>query len=215
MTSPAHPAQPRYPAPGQTRAGEAAPHTSDLDAALRPATAAHVRPEIIIARLRRHGRRLTFPVIMLLVIAPMAGYFGSSLSEPWQRLTVIVGALLLSIIAVVLPYFAWLGTTFTVTTKRVIVRHGFLVRSRSEASIGRIREVRMRQTAVQRMHRSGTVQLMVGSDAPLELVDVPGAETIVSMLHELIERSYAVEDSLPQTQPSAGYTTAFHPAQHP
>ncbi|GAA3588562.1 hypothetical protein GCM10022198_10240 [Klugiella xanthotipulae] len=180
--------------------------SQDLSTALKPATAAHLRPEVIIARLRRHGRILTFHTLVLLAVPPLVGYFGFSLAEAWQRSLVIAGGGIVIFLLCVLPYFAWLGGTYTITTKRIVVRHGFFVRSRSEASIGRIREVRVRATAAQRMFGSGTVLLLVGSEDPLSLRDVPGSEQVVSMLHELMERSYAVDSALSPAQTPAGVT---------
>ncbi len=185
--------------------GSAGLQANDLDAALKPATSAHLRPEVVIARIRRHGRRLTFPVLVLLIVAPLTGFYASWLSEVWQQLSVLGGAAFILVAFCLFPYLAWLGTTFTVTTKRIIVRRGFFVRSRSEASIGRIREVRLRANAIQRMYGSGTVQLLIGSDNSLSLIDVPHAELTVSMLHELIERSYAVQTSN-TFPPTAGFT---------
>ncbi|WGD38048.1 PH domain-containing protein [Lysinibacter sp. HNR] len=188
--------------------GSAEYRAANLEAALKPATAAHVRPEIVLARLRRHGRRLFLPAIVLLVVAPLAGFYGSWFREQWQQLSVLGGAALVILLLCLLPYLAWLGTTFTITTKRIIIRHGVIVRSRSEVSLGRIREVQLRSNAIQRLYRSGTIHLAVGSDSVLKLNDVPQAELVVSMLHELIERSYAAETTLPTAYPSDNHVSS-------
>ena len=172
------------------RRDRAAERRAELDDALRPASAAHLRPEVVVFRLRSHGRRLFFPVLALLLIAAASGFFLGSFPEGWQNALALAGAAVLLLLLVLFPLCAWLAQTDTVTTRRVIVRRGFFVRHRSEISLGRIREVRSRRSVLQRIFGSGTVELLIGGDAPLALVDVPGMERVVDALQELIERSY-------------------------
>ena len=162
-----------------------------IDEALRPASASHLRPEVVVFRLRRHGRRLTLPVLALLALAAAAGYFIGSFPEGWQNVLAIFGAAAALVLLVLFPLFAWLAQTDTVTTRRIIVRRGFFVRHRTETSLGRIREVRSKRGLVQRMFGSGTIELLSGSETPLRLVDVPGSDLVVDAVQELIERSYA------------------------
>lgn len=146
--------------------------------------------EVVVLRLRRHGRRLVFPVLLLLVLAAAAGYWIGALPEPWMNVVAGAGALLAAFVFVLLPLFSWLAQRTTITTRRVILRHGFFVRHRTEVALSRVREVRSRRGIVQRMHGSGDIELLIGSDATL-LRDVPGVEAVVDALQELTERSYA------------------------
>lgn len=163
---------------------------AELEAALGPASEINQRPEAVVTRIRRHGRILTLPVIVLLGTAFASGFFIGQFDEFWQNLVAILLALLLIIAGVLLPLSVWLGNTITVTTRRIIVRRGLLTRTRSEITLNRIREIRSRASIIQRMFRAGTVVLVTGTDAPTELQDIPAVNSVVDMLHELLDRTY-------------------------
>ena len=150
---------------------------------------APTRPEVVVLRLRRHGRRLTLPVIALLAIAIASGIWVGALPEAWINLMVAAGAALLLLGLVLLPLLFWLTERITVTTRRLILRRGIFSRHRSEIALSRVREVSSRQTLLQRLFRSGDIQLHVGSDVRL-VPDVPDVVGTVDALQALIERDY-------------------------
>ena len=167
------------------------PHamTAEVDSVLGPAPASHTRPEVVVLRFRRHGRRLVLPVLVLLVIASASGYWVGALPDGWMNLAAGLGAVLLALLLGVFPILAWLARRTTVTTRRVIVRGGFFVRHRSEVALARVREVRSRRSIGQRMCGAGDVELLVGTERTV-LSDVPGVELVVDALQELSERNY-------------------------
>lgn len=167
-----------------------AERAAELEAALGPALEAHRRPEAVVLRLRRHGRRLFVPVLILIGTAAAAGYWVGGLPDAWMNLVAGLGAFVVVLILVVLPLLAWLSQRTTVTTRRVIMRHGFFVRHRSEVPLSRVREVRSRRGPIQRMFGSGDVELVVGAETT-RLHDVPGVLKVVDALQELMERNYA------------------------
>lgn len=148
-------------------------------------------PEVAVVRLRRHARVLILPALILLGTAFASGYFIGSFPDAWQNWLAVAIALLLVIGGVLLPLSIWLGNTITVTTRRVIVRRGLFTRTRSEVSLGRVREIRSRASIFQRPFKSGTVQLITGLDEPIEMVDVPSVSGVVDMLHELVDQAFA------------------------
>lgn len=179
---------------------------AELEAALRPASEVNLRPEVVVVRLRRHASILTLPVIVLLGTALAAGYFIGSFEAGWMNWLAIAVALLLVVALVLLPLSIWLGNTTTITTRRIIVRRGLLTRTRTEVALGRIREIRVRASLWQRPLRTGTIQLVTDLEKPVELVDVPGVNGIVDMLHELLDRTYSGAEGA--AQPGAGATGA-------
>lgn len=150
---------------------------------------APAEPEAIVVRVRRHGRRLTLPVIALVAIAGAAGYFIGWFPEAWMNIAAAIGALGLMLLLGIVPILAWLSHRTVVTTRRVISHRGFLVRHRSEVSLARVREVKSRQNLVQRMFGSGDVQLFVGAESTT-IADAPDARHLHASLQELSERSY-------------------------
>jgi membrane protein YdbS with pleckstrin-like domain len=146
-------------------------------------------PEAVVARLRPHSRRLVFPSLALLVVAAVAGYFAGSLPEDWQNLAVLIGGAVLILLLWLVPLLAWLGSHYTITTRRVVLRTGFFVRVRQEMLHSRGYDVTVRQGALQRVFRSGDVQINIGLDHPVVLRDVPNADLVQSALHDLMEHS--------------------------
>lgn len=186
------------------REDRAAQRVAEVEASLGPATAAHLRPEVVVLRVRRHARHLIWAALAMVLIAAATGVFLGRFVEPWQNLLVALLSGLALLLLVVLPFLSWLAQTDTITSRRVIVRSGFFVRHRQEASLGRIREVRSRRTLGQRMWSAGDVELMVGAEAPLVLHDVPQVDGMVDALHELIERSYSLDRMAPNATSALG-----------
>lgn len=147
------------------------------------------QPEEVIVRVRRHGRRLTLPVIVLFVVAGLSGFFVGSFAETWENLLALGIALAIVAFVVVGPLLSWLARRSVITTRRVIMHHGFFVRHRSEISLARVREVRSRQNPVQRMFGSGDIDLYVGGET-IKLSDVAGVKLVHAALQELFEQNY-------------------------
>ncbi len=143
-----------------------------------------------ILSLRRQGRILTLPVLLLIALAGASGYFVGALPEPWMNWAAGLGALAVALLLGVGPVLGWLTNRITVTNRRVILRRGFFVHRRSEIPLSRIREVRSRRGPAQRLFRSGDIELFVGPEAPTVLQDVPGPIAVVDALQELIEQNY-------------------------
>jgi membrane protein YdbS with pleckstrin-like domain len=144
-------------------------------------------PERVIARLRPHGRALFWPTLALIAIALATGYYYGRFPQGWQNIGVLVGAALLTILLWLIPLFSWLGRNYTVTTRRVILRSGFLVRVRQELLHSRGYDVTVRQNGLQTLFRSGNVLVNTGLDHPVVLKDVPRADLVQAALHDLME----------------------------
>ncbi|MEJ6489624.1 PH domain-containing protein [Leucobacter sp. USCH14] len=164
--------------------------TSEVESVLGPAPAEYGQPEVVVLRFRRHGRRLVLPVLVLVAIAGAAGYWVGTFVEGWMNLLAAGGAVALALLLGVFPVLRWLTFRTTVTTRRVIQRHGVFSRHRSEVSFVRIREVRTRRTLAQRLFGSGDIDLHVGAERST-IADVPGVAAAADALQELVERNYA------------------------
>jgi membrane protein YdbS with pleckstrin-like domain len=146
-------------------------------------------PESVVARLRPHGRAMFWPSLALILIVGFAAYFYGQFPQTWENLGVLVGAALLALLLWVIPLFAWLGRNYTLTTRRIVLRSGFLVRVRQELLHSRGYDVTVRKTALQSAFGSGDVQINTGLDHPVVLRDVPNADLVQAALHDLMEES--------------------------
>jgi uncharacterized membrane protein YdbT with pleckstrin-like domain len=156
-----------------------------------PAAQPPAQPEVVIARLRPHGRALFWPSLFLIITAGLTGYFAGSLTEPWQNTLVLIGGAAAAVLLWFLPLVSWLTRRYTITSRRVIFVHGVFVRTRQELLHSRGYDVSVRRTWLQSLFRSGTIRVSSGAEHRLELRDVPQAALVQQALQELSEQARA------------------------
>lgn len=159
--------------------------------------------ERAVVRLRRHARVLFWPSLVLIVVCAAVGYLGGSITAVWQAAALYGGAFLVVLLLCVLPLVAWLSRRFTITTRRIILRHGFFVQVRQELLHSRGYDISVRRTWVQSAFRSGDVVINSGLERPVVLRDVPKADLVQSALHDLSERSQVALPRRQQPEESA------------
>lgn len=152
-------------------------------------TADQPPPERVVARLRSHARVLFWPTLTLLVICGVAGYYLGTLPEQWQNLAVGIGAGALIVLLWLLPLASWLNRRYTITTRRIIFRHGFLVRTRQELLHSRGYNLTVKKNWVQSAFGTGDIRIEAGGEHPLVMKDVPNVDLVQSVLHDLMEDS--------------------------
>jgi membrane protein YdbS with pleckstrin-like domain len=160
---------------------EAAGYTTSVEP-VRPAA-----PETVLLRTRPHARRLTLPVLVLFATVTAFGYFGGRFPEEWQNWAALGVACALVFFVTVLPFCAWLGHRYTVTSRRIIARRGILVRQRQDVYLARVTDVRLRRTPLQAAFAAGDVRVVAGPDLTLVLRDVPSARLVADLLGDLTE----------------------------
>jgi uncharacterized membrane protein YdbT with pleckstrin-like domain len=143
-------------------------------------------PETVIARLRPHGRALVWPCVLLVVVAGATGYLAGRFAVLWIDVGVLVVAGLLLIAGFLLPLLRWATTTYTITTRRVVLRSGVIAHTRQELLHSRGYDVSVHRSGLQRIAGSGDVRIG-GADNPLVLRDVPKPLLVSDALHDLME----------------------------
>jgi uncharacterized membrane protein YdbT with pleckstrin-like domain len=130
-----------------------------------------------------------WPSLALVAVVAAAAYFAGSFDSAIVNLLIVIAACFGVIFLWVVPLLAWLGRNYTITTRRIILRSGFLVRVRQELLHSRGYDVTVRKTALQSMFGSGDVEVNSGLDHPVVLRDIPDADLVQAALHDLMERS--------------------------
>ncbi|MFC6354775.1 PH domain-containing protein [Luethyella okanaganae] len=148
--------------------------------------------EQVVVRLRRHARILFWPSLLLVACCGVTGYFAGELPESWQNLALLGSAAAVVLLLWLLPLVAWLSRRYTITTRRVIVRHGFFVRVRQELLHSRGYDVTVRKSWLQSAFGSGDVHVNAGLEKPIVLRDVPNADLVQKVLHDLMESNQSV-----------------------
>ncbi|MCB1282287.1 MAG: PH domain-containing protein [Salinibacterium sp.] len=152
-------------------------------------TGAAQEAEHLVASLHSHRRALFWPTLVLVSSVGAMTYLYGNLPLAWQNLAVLVAGGLVILLLWLLPLLAWLGRRYTITTRRIVLRRGFIVRARQELLHSRGYDITVRKNALQSMFGSGDVRINTGLDHPVVLKDVPNADLIQSALHDLMERS--------------------------
>lgn len=163
--------------------------------------------EEVVARLHPHSRVLFWPSVALVAICAAGGFFGSWFDLEWQNWVVRGAAVVLAVLLWLVPLLVWLGRHYVITTRRVVLRRGFFVRSRQELLHSRGYDLTVRKNAVQGLFRSGDVLINTGLDRPVVLWDVPGADLVQATLHDLMEANANVvarQRQHEQSMPGAG-----------
>ena len=171
--------------------------------------------EVVVARLRPHGRRLFWPSLALLAIAGAAGYLFGRFPENWENLAVL-GHRARSSSSHSGSSRSCPGSTcnYTITTRRIILRSGLLVRVRQELLHSQAHDITVRKSGLQSIFGSGDVLVSTGLDRPVTLRDVRKADLVQAALHDLME---AAQIQLARRQGPEGLpdeTTVWGVARH-
>lgn len=143
--------------------------------------------ERLIARFRSQAPGLLWSSLLLIAVCGATAYFYDNLPDGFQNWMLLTAAAVVILVLVVIPYFAWLSRTYTVTTRRVIVRQGMGARRRREMSHVRGYTIGVRRGMLQRMRGAGTITLSNGMDTPMQLVNVPNVTLVHEALADQIE----------------------------
>lgn len=144
-------------------------------------------PERRIVRLRGHARRLFWSALVLIAVVGAASYFYDNLPAPFENWMLLTAAGVVLVLLVVLPYFAWLSRSWTITTRRVIERSGFFGSRSREVSHVRGYAIEMRRGILQRLWGAGTLTLSNGVEPPMRLKNVPHAVLVHETLVDQVE----------------------------
>ena len=148
--------------------------------------------ELLIARFRGHARSLFWSAVLLIAVVGATAYLFDNLPEGYENWMLLTAAAALILFGVLIPYMIWASRSYTVTTRRVIVRHGIGARQRREISHVRGYSIGVRRGILQRMWGAGTITLSNGVDAPMRLTNVPN----VTLLHEALADQIEVNQIL-------------------
>ena len=142
--------------------------------------------ELRIATFRRGAEWLVFPAILLIVVVGATGYLYSNLPDPYEDWMLLAAAAAIILVGVALPWWAWASRSYILTTRRVIVSHGLIVRRRSELMHATGYRIESARGPLQRLFGRGTLVLGSGSDE-LMLKNVHSPKLVRETLNDQIE----------------------------
>ena len=148
--------------------------------------------EYLVMHMRTHGKSLFWPAIGLIAAGGLIGA-GTALIPPSFRpagqVAVALLGLALALWWAIIPFLRWSTSTYTLTSRRLITRHGILNKTGKDFPLVRVHDVSYEQSVADRMLGCGTLVISVRRAAeggPIVLPDVPDVEEVHVTMSELL-----------------------------
>jgi membrane protein YdbS with pleckstrin-like domain len=147
--------------------------------------------EYVVVSTRTHWKALIFPVFVLLLVAGAGGFLAAivpsgSLQTPARIAILAVGVVVLVAFAAK-PFLNWFFSTYTLTNRRLITRHGILTRTGRDIPLMRINDVSYEHGLMDRILRCGTLHIeSAGERGQVILPDVPHVEHVHLQMSDLL-----------------------------
>ncbi len=104
------------------------------------------------------------------------------------RLIVAAVGVIAILIVGFLPFLRWATTSYTLTNRRFVMRHGILSRSGRDIPLTRVNDVSFEHGIVQRIFRTGTLIVESGGEhGQLVLKSIPRVEYVQNQLYRIVE----------------------------
>jgi membrane protein YdbS with pleckstrin-like domain len=144
--------------------------------------------EHVVLSVRTHGKALIGPVALLILV--VAGVITAAMLQPADSIVGLVAAVVavpVLILWSLIPFLRWMTSTYTVTTRRLITRHGILTRSGRDIPLFRINDVAYEKGLLDRILGCGTLVISDATEkAGVVLPDVPHVEQVHLQITELL-----------------------------
>lgn len=160
--------------------------------------------ESVVVSTRTHGKALLGPLLVLILIASVAGLLGTFTSGAGRAQPLLVAviwgvAAVAALLWVVRPFLEWLTTTYTVTDQRLITRRGLLSRHGHDIPMSRISDVAHERGLLDRMLGCGTLLVSVAGEQRVRLHDIPHVEQVHLKIQDLLYDGQATEVFQPRS----------------
>ena len=149
------------------------------------------RPEL---ELHPHPKALVGPIVVLLVVVPLATFAAARVPDGTAqlplRVALTVVAVVLAVAFTLLPFLRWITPHYVVTDRRLITRKGLVARSGRDMPLARVNDISFSHSVFERMLGCGTLVVeSAGERGQLVLADVPHVEAVQRRIYELVDAS--------------------------
>ncbi|MEU4196225.1 PH domain-containing protein [Kribbella sp. NPDC026611] len=168
--------------------------------------------EYVVVSTRTHWKALLGPIFLLLVVAAAGGFLAAiipagSFRTPGRIAILAVGVVILVAFALK-PFLNWYFSTYTVTNRRLITRHGIFTRTGRDIPLMRINDVSYEHGLIDRMLGCGTLHIeSAGERGQVDLPDVPHVEHLHLQMSDLLFGG-------PEGRPGDGILADEEPPEH-
>jgi uncharacterized membrane protein YdbT with pleckstrin-like domain len=159
-----------------------------------------------VLRLHPHAKTLVRPLavavlvvaaaLVAVVLIPSGRYAGV------ERLVVAAIAILALMVWLMVPVLRWRTTTYELTTRRLRMRDGIVVRHGRDIPLARINDVSFERGPLDRLLGSGRLVVeSAGEHGQIVLHDIPRVESTQALLFRLVEQEQRRLERDQRTQP--------------
>jgi len=143
--------------------------------------------ESIVVDTRTHPKALLLPILALVVLLAVAVFVQKAVDQGVVTKVVWALAAVGVIWFVLRPALIWLTATYTITTRRLITRHGVITRRGHDIPLTRISDVAYEKDLVDRLLGCGTLVISDASThGQVALPDIPHVEDVQRKLNDLL-----------------------------
>jgi uncharacterized membrane protein YdbT with pleckstrin-like domain len=151
--------------------------------------------ESIVVDTRTHPKALLLPIFALVVFLAVAVFVQTQTDQGIVHVVVWVIAAIGILWFFVRRLLMWLTATYTITTRRLITRHGVITRRGHDIPLSRVSDVAYEKDLIDRMLGCGTLVISDASThGQVALPDIPHVEDVQRKLNELLHDLHDAED---------------------
>jgi len=143
--------------------------------------------ETVVVSTRTHPKALLLPILALVVLLAIGTFVQTAVDEGTVTAAVWIVMAIGVLWFVVRPVLVWLTATYTVTTRRLITRHGVITRKGHDIPLTRVSDVAYERDLIDRLLGCGTLVISDASThGQVALPDIPRIEETHRKLQELL-----------------------------
>jgi membrane protein YdbS with pleckstrin-like domain len=144
--------------------------------------------ETVVVDTRTHVKALLWPLICLVLLLAIGTYAQTQIDNGTAMLVVWI-VLAAGIVWFVLrPLVVWATASYTITDRRLITRHGVIVRRGHDVPLARISDVAYEFGPIDRLLGCGTLVISDASThGQVKLHDIPRVEDTQRRLNQLLQ----------------------------
>ncbi|WP_221585433.1 PH domain-containing protein [Microbacterium sp. G2-8] len=160
--------------------------------------------ELRIATFRGSAAGLTWSALVLIAVSGATGYFLTNLPDPFEDWMLLLAAVVVVGGLVVVPWWRWASRQYVLTTRRVIVTRGLVIRHRRELLHTAGYGTELSRGPLQRLAGTGTLRLSSG-ETMIELKNIRTPKLVGEALADQVEIGQILAHRAAQQQAADPY----------
>ena len=148
--------------------------------------------ETIVVSTRTHPKALLLPILALVVLLAVGVAVQTMIDQEIVSLVTWIVVAVGIVWFVLRPFLIWLTASYTITTRRLITRHGVVTRRGHDIPLTRISDVAYERDLIDRLLGCGTLVISDASThGQVALPDIPRIETVQRNLSDLLHELHS------------------------